>query len=309
MLGRATGRRQFLGALMAMGGMAAIARAEEGRQGGDRPIACNSYPWTTFFQREGRQWEADLDRSLGEFARSGLRGYEPLVRSADQIAVLRELLPKHGLRMDSLYVASTLHEPEAAERSIETVLRIAEAARQLGTGIIVTNPDPLPARADKTDAQLDLQARQLDRLGAEVRRLGLVLAYHNHDPEMRQAAREYHHMLLATRPEHVSLCLEPHWIYRGAGNSQVALFDLLKLYAPRVVSVHLRQSEGGVWTEVFGPGDIDYARLAGELAVLERRPLLVLEQPVERGTPHTLGPVEAHRRGLLHVQEVLGVRG
>ena len=50
-----------------------------------------------------------------------------------------------------------------------------------------------------------------------------------------------------------------------------------------------------IWSETFGEGDIDYPRLAGELAKLDIVPHIVLEQAVEKGTPHTMSPVEAHR--------------
>ncbi|MEO6754603.1 MAG: hypothetical protein ABIP85_22735, partial [Chthoniobacteraceae bacterium] len=60
---------------------------------------------------------------------------------------------------------------------------------------------------------------------------------------------------------------------------------------------HLRQSEKGAWTEVFSAsGDIDYARLANWLHARQMHPHLVLEQAVEKASPHTLDAVEAHRR-------------
>ena len=68
-------------------------------------------------------------------------------------------------------------------------------------------------------------------------------------------------MLLATDPKNVSLCLDVHWVYRGSGNSQVALFDIVKLYGKRIAELHLRQSKGGIWQETFTEGDIDYPRL------------------------------------------------
>lgn len=267
-------------------------------------FSCNVYAWMTFFQRQGRDWYADLDASLAEYASSGLRLFEPSVSSPEDVERLVPLLRKHGLRMESLYVGSELHEPDLAAASIARVLEIGEAATEAGTRILITNPSPLPQGQDKNDSQLETQAENLERLGAELRRRGLQLAYHNHDPELRRAAREFHHMLLATDPAHVGLCLEPHWIYRGSGDSQVALFDIVKLYGARTVAVHLRQSRGGVWTEVLGPGDIDYPRLARELVRLEVAPLLVLEQPVESGTPNTLGPVEAHRQSLAYASRV-----
>jgi inosose dehydratase len=133
----------------------------------------------------------------------------------------------------------------------------------------------------------------------------MQLAYHNHDAELRLAARELHHMLTGTDPRHVHFCLDAHWIYRGAGDSQVALFDVVRLYADRVVEIHVRQSERGVWTEALADGDVDCARLVRELATRHRRPHVVLEQAVENGTPATMGVVDAHRRSVEYARRVL----
>ena len=208
--------------------------------------------------------------------------------------------------MPSLYVNSTLHRADEAQKSIEAVLTIADAARPAGTTQFVTNPSPIKwgSEDDKSDAELIEQAKNLDRLGAELRQRGITLAYHTHAPEHRQAAREFHHMLLATDPKNVSLCLDAHWVYRGSGNSQVALFDVVKLYGKRIVEVHIRQSKKGIWEETFGEGDIDYRRLAADLKVLNLRPLLVMEQCLEKGSPDTMGPVDAHKIDLKRVQDV-----
>jgi inosose dehydratase len=122
--------------------------------------------------------------------------------------------------------------------------------------------------------------------------------------EMRQGAREFHHMLQATDPQHVTFCLDAHWVYRGAGNSQVALFDVVRMYANRITELHLRQSKNGIWTEVFGEGDIDYPRLVRELAGRGVRPHVVLEQSVEKGSPDTLTAVDAHRKSLQYTRKV-----
>ena len=139
---------------------------------------------------------------------------------------------------------------------------------------------------------------------AALRKQGIVLAYHNHDVEMRQGAREFHHMMVATDPENLSLCLEAHWLYRGSGNSQVALFDVLRLYGKRIATMHIRQSRQGVWSETFGEGDIDYPRLAKELLALGKRPHLVLEQCVEKESPHTLDALAAHRQDVQYASRV-----
>jgi inosose dehydratase len=109
-------------------------------------------------------------------------------------------------------------------------------------------------------------------------------------------------MLTATNPENVKLCLDAHWVFRGCGDSQVALFDSLEHYGSRIVELHLRQSSGGVWTEVFtGKGDIDYERLVGWLRKHGIKPHLVLEQAVENGSPHTMDAATAHKQCAEHV--------
>jgi len=269
-------------------------------------LACNQYPWTTFYGRENRDFNADMDKGLGEVAASRMDGYEPLANNPQEIERLGPLLKKHGLEMRSLYVNSVLHERDKAEASIEAVLAIARKAKETGTEIIVTNPSPLRwgGPENKDDAQLKVQAASLEKLGRELHAMGLILSYHNHDIELRNAAREFHHMMVGTDPGLVTLCLDAHWIYRGAGNSQVALFDVLKLYGPRITELHLRQSKDGIWTEAFGEGDIDYEAVAKHLREIGVRPHLVLEQAVEKGSPKTMPPVEAFQKSSQYAREV-----
>jgi inosose dehydratase len=269
-------------------------------------VACNQYSWTVFYARENKDFNASLDEGLAEVAASGIDGFEPGVGGLGQIDPFLPLLKKHGLEMRSLYVNSTLHEPSQVDASIAQVLAAAAKVKTVGTRIIVTNPSPIRwgGPENKDDQQLRTQAQALNTLGEKLRRMGLTLAYHNHDPELRQAAREFHHMMVATDPKNVTLCLDAHWIFRGAGNSQVALFDIVELYGRRVTELHLRQSSQGVWTEVFGPGDIDYPRLAEALRRIRVRPLLVLEQAIEEGSPSTLKPLEAFRQSTEYARQV-----
>lgn len=271
-------------------------------------IASNVYPWMTFYRRDERHWGQDLDADLAKVAQTGVHGFEPIGESPEQIQQLGTRLTKHGLEMRSLYVNSMLHDAAHAERSISQVLVIAEAAKAFGTRILVTNPSPIRwgGDEDKNDAQLMTQAKALDTLGGQLKQRGITLAYHNHDAELRQGAREFHHMLTATDPDHVKLCLDAHWVYRGCGNSQVALFDAVHHYRSRIVELHLRQSSGGVWNEVFAmEGDIDYHRLFAELEKDNLKPHLVLEQAVEDPSPRKLTAVQAHRRSLAHLIQAL----
>jgi len=305
-------RRRFVkdlalagGAVLAGGG-AAGAGARGRRE--KLHVACNSYSWLVFLRRENRNLNAELDAALGELTASRLDGYEPGANNPQELDRLGPLLKKHSIEMRSLYVNSVLHESEKAEKSIESVLAIARKAKTLNTKIIVTNPSPIAwgGAQNKDDAQLRLQAAAMDKLGRQLKAMGLTLAYHNHDIELRNAAREFHHMMVGTDPAYVTLCLDAHWIYRGAGNSQVALFDVVKLYGSRITELHLRQSKDGIWAETMCDGDIDYPALAKRLLEIGIRPHIVLEQAVEKGTPKTMTPLEAFTRSSQYTRDVFG---
>lgn len=307
MVNRGSSRREFLKGAVAATGLAVISQAKDaaaGAAGSKVHIACNQYVWGVFYQREGRDFAASLDSGLAEAAASGLDGFEP--GGDEQLDQMTSLLRKHELEMRSLYVNSTLHDAGQADKSIEAVLAAAMKAKAAGTRIIVTNPSPIQwgGSQNKTDEQLRTQAAAMNELGAALRKMGLTLAYHNHDIELRNAAREFHHMMVGTDPANVTLCLDAHWVYRGAGNSQVALFDVLELYGPRISELHLRQSRNNIWTEVFGPGDIDYERLAGHLLKIGVKPLLVLEQAVENGSSNTMKALEASRESVLYARQL-----
>jgi len=306
MVNEVSSRREFIRDTVLATAIARMMTGAAQAGSGGLHVACNQYPWGTFYSREKKDFNALLDSGLAEVKASGNDGFEPGVGGLQQIEQMVPLLKKHGLEMRSLYVNSTLHDAAQADKSIEEVLAAAAKAKAVGTRIIVTNPSPLRwgGPENKTDEQLKVQAAALDRLGAGLKKVGLILAYHNHDIELRNAAREFHHMMVGTDPANVTLCLDAHWIYRGSGNSQVALFDVLKLYGPRITELHLRQSQNGVWTEAFGPGDIDYHRLADYLLKIGVKPLLVLEQAVEAGSPKTMNAVEAFKKSTQYTREV-----
>ncbi len=274
-------------------------------------VSCNLYTWFSYYRREGKDFYADWDVALAAVAASGADGIEPSITSPDQVGVIAPLLEKHGLEMRSIYVNSNLHEAQEADASIERVLNVAERCKALGTKIIVTNPSPIGWNSpeNKTDSQLRTQAVALQQLGAELYNRGMLLSYHTHDSEFRAGAREFHHMMLSTNPRHVSFCLDVHWVYRGAENSNVALYDVIDMYGHRISELHIRQSRDQIWSETFGDGDIDYAGVVEVLRRKNLRPLLVLEQAVEEGTPATMSTLEAHQISTKEMREVFAPLG
>jgi len=282
--------------------------ADAAPKDGKPRIATNTYPWRTFAKRAGEPYQRHSEEMLRKIASTGIDGYEPIIDSPAELEGLGARLDTHGLQMRSIYVNSVLHDPARVDQSTADVLAIATAAGELGAEIIVTNPSPIRwgSGKDKDDSQLRYQAKSLDELGSELRKLGLALAYHNHDAELRNGGREFHHMLTATNSQNVKFCLDAHWVFRGCGDSTVAVMDALEIYHDRIVELHLRQSDGGVWTESFAvQGDIDYAKIFTRLAADQIQPHLVLEQAVESKSPKTLAVTEAHRQSHRHLSDAL----
>jgi inosose dehydratase len=267
-------------------------------------IATNVYGWTQLARAAGRDY--DRASAMADAKAAGLTGWEDAFRSPDDAVPVAADAAAAGLTMRSAYVFGAFHDETLARKSTDTALAICDALLPHGVTRFISNPDPLPGGALKTDAQLRIQARALETLGRAFRARGAELLYHTHAPEMRAAAREFHHMLAATDPAAVSLCLDIHWVYRGAGNSMVALEDIIRLYAPRISELHLRQSKNGIWDETFGDGDIDLGTVATMLSDRGAKPLLTLEHAYEDGTPHTMNPVAAHAASVATITRLFG---
>jgi inosose dehydratase len=274
------------------------------------PITASTYDWITFYEREGRKWGENLDNDIAEFAKSGVTAIEP---SFDDVNVALEYLPiikKYNLALPSVYVNSVLHEEDQAEKSINTILTTATELKKHGTKIIVTNPTPIQWGATekyKSNDQLKVQAKSLDLLGSKLRNMGISLSYHTHDMEMLAGAREFHHMMQNTNPLNMTFCMDLHWIFRGSKDSELAVFDVIKMYGRRISELHIRQSNNGVWSETFSPkGDIDYERVVIELNKLGVKPHLCIEQSVERKSPKTMDALAAHIINLKEIKSVFG---
>ena len=310
-------RRYFLSATLAVTGASLITdtlfaqsgnrRVSPNRRAQPRPdrqdqrlhIAVNQFTCNNIYRRE----DIDFWTRLDELKNLGVDGIEATLGTATDAENIGKRLADHGLAMRSVYTGINVHDENAAEKEIARVLALGEKAKSVGTEIIVFNPAP---KSGKSDAELIFQSKNLDTVGAGLKKIGLSFAFHYHTTELEFGGREFHHILCGTDPANVSLCFEQHWSYRGSGNSQVAVFDHLKLYADRSVEVHLRQSKGNVWSETFSDGDIDNVRLAAGFKKRPQMPHVVLEQAAEKDTPKTMGPADAIRQSIEYIRRVFG---
>lgn len=273
------------------------------------PISANAYNWHTFFKRQNRNWGSDWESHFKEYASTGLTAFEPSLETAKQAITVANAAKNNNISIPSVYVNSLLHTSEST-KSIQNVLEIAHIMKSHGTKIFVTNPTPIAwGKPDqKSDEQLMHQAQELDKLGALLKKIGIKLAYHTHDMEMKAGAREFHHMMQNTLAENVGFCMDVHWIYRGSENSTLPIYDIVKMYYSRIIELHIRQSTSGIWDETFSPSsDIDYPKLVKMLKNLGVSPHLVIEQCVEANSTNTLDAVKAHVIDLKEVKRTFNL--
>ena len=264
-------------------------------------IVTQEFGWSQIARRRGLGWPQGTKWAMQQAAQAGLAGWEPFLETPQDADRVAHLAAQCGLKVPSFFVAGALHtEPGPA---LERMSEIAARAASFGSTIAAVYPEPLQ-NADKSDRQLAIQFDSLNVLAQCFARLGVRLLYHPEEPEMRHAAREFHHMLARSDPAKIGLCLDPDTIWRGAGRSNLAVLDVVHLYGDRVEAIHLRQSSGGVWAETFGPGEIDYARISAALQRVGATPLLVLETAHEDDAPDLADPIAAERNSLDYATSV-----
>lgn len=266
-------------------------------------IVTQDYGWSQLARRQGMRWPEATDWAMDQARSAGFGGWEPYLHAAEDARRIGQLAASRGLAMPSVFVSGDLIGEGGGD--IDRMVAAAVAAVPFGAGLVSVYPAPLDG-AEKSDAQLDQQAQNLSTLAQRMRISGLRVLYHPEEPEMRRAAREVQHVLGRTDAALVGFCLDPDTVWRGCGRTTQAVLDVIARYGDRVEALHIRQSQGGVWAEVVGPGDLDYLAIAAALAARRCNPLLVVEHAYEEATPDTLDPVAAHQQSLTYVRTTFG---
>ncbi|WP_395142836.1 sugar phosphate isomerase/epimerase family protein [Armatimonas sp.] len=269
-------------------------------------IGIGAWRWDQHYTKQNQRLEDHYDEALESVAAAGADSFEPFLptHEADQERLI-VALQKYSLAMPSTYRNIRLHEPDA-EDSFEEILASARWAYGMGARQLTVNAEPIAwgQPLDKTDAQLMQQLTNFDVLQKALAEEGILVAYHIHDAELRQGAREFLTMITHAR---VWFCFDPHWVYRGCGNSEISVQTILKLYGSRLQALHLRQSEGGIFTETFQQiGDIDYTDISAFVRAHCPNIPIYVEQGWEVGTPETLTRPESDRRSLTAARALFG---
>lgn len=262
------------------------------------------YGWGQAYSARGEEIADHYDEVLSAIHDMGLDTAEAsLNRDAPEaIREWADLLRDHNLKAVSLYSGGAFHVGELARQTIDELVTAGEIMADEGFSVLDVNPDPIGR--EKTDEELATQARNLDDLGAALRDIGIALGLHNHTPEMMSDGREFHSNLRNTSPANVGLFMDVHWCYRGTGDQDP--WPIFEEYRDRIVGLHVRQSNGGIWAEDFCEGDLDYRPIIGALLSAGFGGPVLIELAIEEGTPETRDAAENHRRSAAYLMALMG---
>jgi inosose dehydratase len=290
-----TTRRGFLAGVSGIAAMAA-------KSGYEPKLMLQPYVWTQQFRAEKIALADGLEKLFSASQRAGYKRMELI--DSFLAPELKErtatLVRQYNFDIPVVYHGGPFYDQESAGRTISQILATADAAKDLHAGWINTNCNPKAKRERKTDAELDTEARSLDRLGEHLKERGMRLMLHNHDADMTEGAREWRHMLRHTDPKLVSFCVDVHWVWRGKQDP----LELLRAAGQRVASLHIRNSVSNVWSESLGDGDVDYAAVTKLLKQIKYKGLLAVELAYEKDTKPTRGLEEDLKISREYAQKV-----
>mgnify|MGYP005831647765 CR=1 FL=1 len=270
----------------------------------DPVLQAGVYVWTQHYGRLGQRAQDHVPEICMAFARAGYRDVElmSLFFEPGLDRITFQALERAGLACSTVYNGGPMHTPDSARQTIAATVELAQRIlRHRPLEAVVFNPNPV-GRA-KTGEELKVQAEALNTLGWALWNSGVRLMLHQHAPELAENGREWRFMLANTERRWLRVCLDLHWVYRAG----LDVMTLLKECGPRLYGLHVRNSRGGVWTEDFAGGDIDYPAVAQYLRQTGFTGFLSVELAWDKETQLTRPLEENLRRSRDYARNVFAI--
>lgn len=293
-------RREFLTTL-------AAASAAMAAPGYEPVLAAQAYIFSQAYARLNQRMEDRISEVLEILSTSGYKTLELTSQffTADNSSNTAQALMLGRLKCPVVYNGGVMHTADGAKQTMAQTLELAKRVKAAHPVTAINfNASPKPNGEAKTDAELGVQAENLNKLAKELKKMGLRLMTHQHAPEMANNAKEWRHVLAHTDPKMVDICLDLHWVLRGGQDPMT----LLKECSSRLASLHLRNSKDGVWTEDFGDGDLDYRPIAEHLKSIGYKGYLVVELAWDKATEPTRRLDENMTRSREYAEKIFGVK-
>jgi len=262
-------------------------------------VATQMYVWGQVYGQQ--DYLKDALRKISQAGYEGIECNLSLASTQEKAEQLEKLLKKNSLKLASLYHGGIYHEEETAKNTIEETAKLAKFAKSIGCPAI--NVNPASKGEEKTEQELKIQAKYLEKMGKILKDMGMDFFCHNHTPEIQNNARELRAICDMTDKMFVNLCLDIHWVLRGGMNP----LELMEEYPERLKSLHLRNSSNGIWMEYFGEGDIDYIKVKNLLDRANYEGWLIVELAYEKDTKITKELFENSKISREYVRKIFGV--
>jgi sugar phosphate isomerase/epimerase len=216
---------------------------------------------------QANAWNLDPARfdllltALGEMKELEFQGFETNIRfvqpQLDRATEARARLDAIGLEFVGAHTNLPEYEKAGPESAAAAVAKLAGEARQFGAHALVLSHAGLSPTGEFSAAALEAKVRALDLAGRRAMDAGLVLAYHNHQPEFRNQAAEASALAGHTDPKLVSLMFDigHAWL---AYPDAVAFFEA---HHARVFGLHVRDFHNRV-SVPLGEGEFPLRQLA-----------------------------------------------
>ena len=269
-------------------------------------LAVEGYIFQQYAQTQKKPLGDVLDQVLPMAKAAGFRNVElsPPFFAPDIRDRILTILRSQKLLMPSLYVGGALHEEKSANETIATALQFGSLCVPFGCHAIVNNPDPKPGNVPKTDAELQVEADSLNRMGKTLAQHGFELRVHHHTPQLENNAKEWRHILRHTDPEYVHICVDVDWAYESGFEP----LPFLKEVGKRLREIHVRSAKNKLWLEDLEDSDIDYRQVAEYLKQQQLAPLIVVELAYRPNTLVTRPLQEDLRLSRLYAELIFGVK-
>lgn len=182
----------------------------------------------------------------------------------DRPGGFRRVLDRYDIPLAAAYCPTAFYDPADAAADIEKVVAWAQLAAELGAHAIVLQGGRRGAGAYPHFRGM---GEAFNRIGREVKALGMVTGIHPHTGTLIETPEEIDAILAATDPALVGFAPDTGQIDKGGGSAVATL----ETYKHRINHVHLKDYGGGRDTgyagyEPIGSGVIDMPALFDILA-------------------------------------------
>lgn len=191
-------------------------------------------------------WDLDPQRfdllltALKEMKELGFQGFETNIRffqpQLGRVSEARAEVEATGVEFVGAHTGLPDYDTLGLEKAVAEVAETAAQAKQFGARALVVSHKGLSEDGRFSAAALEKKARLLNLAGRACADGGLVMAYHNHQPEFRGKGAEQAGLVAHTDPKLVSFMLD-------IGHAWLAWPDVISFFEKnhaRCFGLHLR---------------------------------------------------------------------